>query len=246
MPPKSTVLVPPENADVASLLVQLPSTVSVSPPAASVPLVNVKLPFTTGLMPLCSVTVPVPPIVKLFKLLLPLGNSRPVVSAELFVYMTLIALPLPIVGATPEMLPAEREIVEPLAMVRPSPELSPKAPFVSVNVPSTVVPLTPLVTPAELLMVRLLKVVAADPPMVWALLPAKSTVLVPPENAVDELLLVQLPSTVSVSLPAASVPLVNVKVPLTVGLMPLCNVTVEPMTLKLSKLLLPLGNPVLS
>ena len=91
-------------------------------------------------------------------------------------------------------------------------------------------------------MVRLLKVVAADPPRVWALLPAKSTVPVPPENADDESLLVQLPSTVSVSLPAASVPLVKVKLSLTVGLMPLCSVTVaEPTIVKLFKLL-PLGN----
>ena len=99
----------------------------------------------------------------------------------------------------------------------------------TVNCPVTVRPSTPIVTPVEeLLEARSLKVVAAEPPIVWPEAdPLKVTVLLPAVKADVPLLLVQFPATfIAVAVPASNVPACNVSVPLRV------SVVVLPPTLR--------------
>lgn len=111
-----------------------------------------------------------------------------------------------------DRLPVAREIVIPFPNVRPV--VSVKAPTVSVNVPFTVVaPVAWLrVTPAVLLMVRLLKIIAMFRLIVWAKLPLKLTV--PVEAVKVPVLPVKLPVKLKVLEPPSSVPAVNVTAPL--------------------------------
>src|SRR6187399_2256023 len=87
-------------------------------------------------------------------------------------------------------------------------------PDVNVRIPLTVV-FTPLsATPPGLLMVRLLKVVEFEPPIVWVPVPLNVNVLVPPVNVP---LLLKLPQTMWLDDAAPNVvPGPSVKLPLTV------------------------------
>src|SRR2546429_48604 len=104
------------------------------------------------------------------------------------------------VGATAR-LPVAREIVAPLLSVTLLALLS-NGPSLSVSVPLTIDPVA-RPTPALLLIVRLLKVVATEPPMLWAPVPLKVTVPLPAVNVPP--FLVQLPFTLTLA-PAVKVP----------------------------------------
>ena len=73
--------------------------------------------------------------------------------------------------------------------------------------------LTLKVTPAALLILSVLKVVTALPPMVCAALPLKDMLPLPAVRAEDPALFVQLPVSDILEEPQASVPLVSVRPP---------------------------------
>lgn len=107
-------------------------------------------------------------------------------------------------------------------------------PFVRSNVPFTRTALVVTVTPAELLIVRLLKVVAEAPPMLCAADPVNAMVLAP---AVNVPLFDQSPLRLMVCAPESvrGAPLLIVRLPLTVRVAPRVHVLVcvEPVMVRL-------------
>ena len=93
------------------------------------------------------------------------GNSTPVVISELLLYVTLRVPPN--VGAW-ESVPAAREIVEPLASVRLPPVVN--VPLVKLSVVLTAVAWDN-VTPAGLLISRVVTEAGKSDPVTWAELP---------------------------------------------------------------------------
>ena len=100
-----------------------------------------------------------------------------------------------------------------------------KVPLETDRLPTTF-EFTPEVTVPEFERVRLLKVVANEPPIDWALVPLNVTVEVPAVKAEVAELLVQFPCAKEFRLFALNVPAVRVRLPFIAGAAP--NVTVPP------------------